>query len=193
MRRSAWWVLALSLAGAACLGSGLWIHAKAALAQVLLERAWARSLAGEERARPWPWADTWPVARLVAPRLDRSMLVLAGASGRTLAFGPAHVEPSAPPGAADNVALAGHRDTHFAFLRDLAPGDELWLESRESRRRYRVEEAGVFHESQTGLLERSGRAELTLITCFPFDALLPGGPLRYVVRAAGAAHPAISR
>jgi len=26
---------------------------------------------------------------------------------------------------------------------------------------------------------------LTLITCYPFDALNPGGPLRYVVRAAG--------
>jgi len=29
------------------------------------------------------------------------------------------------------------------------------------------------------------RAMLTLITCYPFDAVVPGGPLRYVVRADG--------
>ncbi|HEU4579859.1 MAG TPA: hypothetical protein VFS67_16480, partial [Polyangiaceae bacterium] len=30
--------------------------------QVLLRRAWAAARAGDEHARPWPWADTWPVA-----------------------------------------------------------------------------------------------------------------------------------
>jgi sortase A len=28
-----------------------------------------------------------------------------------------------------------------------------------------------------------GDTRLTLVTCFPFDALRPGGPLRYVVEA----------
>jgi hypothetical protein len=32
-------------------------------------------------------------------------------------------------------------------------------------------------------LEPAAEPTLTLITCFPFDAALPGGPLRYVVQA----------
>ena len=62
-------LIVLSIAALGCwqLGSGLWIQAKAELAQVLLERAWEKTLAGEARARPWPWADTWPVARLRIP------------------------------------------------------------------------------------------------------------------------------
>ncbi len=179
--------------GAASSGQGLWIHAKASLAQALLERAWARSLDGEARVLPWPWADTWPVARLLAPEQGQDVIVLAGASGRTLAFGPAHVAGTAPPGADDNVALAGHRDTHFRFLDELKVGDELRLETASGIRHYRVEETAVQHESQTGVLEPSGHAELTLITCYPFDSLVPGGPLRYVVRAAGMAPAPLAR
>ena len=177
------------LAGVACIGQGLWIPAKARLAQALLESAWARTLSGEERVRPWPWADTWPVARLLAPGPGQDVIVLAGASGRTLAFGPAHVPASARPGEADNIALAGHRDTHFAFLRELTIGDELVLENPRGLQRFRVEEALVLHETETEVLARSGRAELTLITCYPFDAVVPGGPLRFVVRAVGTEPP----
>ena len=46
-------VLAVAvLAGAALLAQGLWIPAKALLAQALLERAWRRAVAGEARPRP---------------------------------------------------------------------------------------------------------------------------------------------
>lgn len=33
------------------------------------------------------------------------------------------------------------------------------------------------------VLENAGDDRLTLITCYPFDAIVPGGPLRYVVTA----------
>ena len=46
------------------LGDAGFLWAKAELGQILLARAWERTLAGEEKARPWGWADTWPVARL---------------------------------------------------------------------------------------------------------------------------------
>ncbi|MBT8063350.1 MAG: class GN sortase, partial [Gammaproteobacteria bacterium] len=67
----------------------LWIPAKAELAQWLMARAWQRSLEGSTDVRPWPWADTRPVAVLEAPRLGIRQFVLEGASGRNLAFGPA--------------------------------------------------------------------------------------------------------
>ena len=162
---------------------GAWIPIKARVAQFLIARAWQTRLASGAEIRPWPWADTWPVARLHLPGQTAPLYVLAGASGQSLAFGPAHVTMSARPGTADNVAIAGHRDTHFAALESLASGDDIFLETAAGSMRYRVDEVAVVHESRVDLLERTGQAELTLITCFPFDAILPGGPLRYVVHA----------
>ena len=43
----------------------------------------------------------------------------------------------------------------------------------------------VVHESATEVVQQDGVKRLTLITCYPFDAITPGGPLRYVVRAFG--------
>ena len=63
-------------------------------------------------------------------------------------------------------------------------GDVLTLETASTLTRYVVESAEIVHESRVDVLERTGRAELTLITCFPFDAVVPGGPLRFVVHAA---------
>jgi sortase A len=48
---------------------------------------------------------------------------------------------------------------------------------------YRVAGARVAHERETGLLAESGEALLTLVTCWPFDAIAPGGPWRFVVVA----------
>jgi sortase A len=177
-------LVAVAALGGLMLLWGAWIPIKAWLAQELIERAWEAAVAGAEAPRPWPWADTTPIARLVVEdgRVD-PLFVLAGASGQALAFGPAHVSASAAPGSRDNVVLAGHRDTHFAFLEGLAPGDVLILESRDVTLRYAVVGIQTVHESRIDLLERTGEAELTLLTCFPFDAVVPGGPLRYVVHA----------
>ena len=86
-------VLTLVLLGLWQTGSGAWIYVKARLAQVLLQRAWAGTLAVQYQydVKPWPWADTWPVARLVVPSLGIDQIVIEGAHGRTLAFGPGRV------------------------------------------------------------------------------------------------------
>ncbi len=166
------------------LGGGLYIHAKAVVAQMLLQQAWDRTLQGEARARPWPWADTWPVARIRVPGLQVDQLVLAGASGRSLAFGPGHVDGTAAPGSDGNLVISGHRDTHFSWLARVKDGDEIILELADGgQRNYQVVEQSIHHESETGLLEQSAFPMLRLITCYPFDAIFPGGPLRFVVTA----------
>jgi sortase A len=176
--------LVLFAASAIFLGRGAWIFAKAQVAQVLLAHAWDATLRGERAVKPWAWADTWPVARLTVPRLGVEEIVLAGGSGEAMAFGPGHLGSSAVPGSAGNVVLAGHRDTHFRFLRDLEPGDEILLEAADrSRRRYFVAEAAVVDFRDRRPLAGDARPTLTLITCYPFDAVVPGGPLRYVIRA----------
>jgi len=183
-RTAKWLGVVLVLLSVTLLGKGAWIYVKAELAQLLLESAWAAVKAGENEVKPWDWADTWPVARLRAPRLDVSRLVLAGATGRTLAFGPGHLLGSARPGARGNTVLAGHRDTHFAFLQELEQGDQLWLETSDGEEQlYRIESMSVVDRNRTDVLEPTADAVLTLVTCYPFDAVLPGGPLRYVVRA----------
>ncbi len=178
--------LALVLGGLWQVGWAGWIHAKAALAQVLLERAWERTLAGERGVRPWPWADTYPVARLEVPALGRRQIVLAGASGRTLAFGPAHLDGTAPPAGRGHTVLSGHRDTHFSFLRDLQPGMVLNIQnSANGWQGYEVTGTGVIDARRARLAADSGRPALTLVTCYPFDTLVPGGPLRFLVHARG--------
>jgi len=177
-------VAALAFGGAALLGEGVYIHAKAQLAQVLLERAWQRERATGTPVKPWPWADTHAVARLRAPAQDADVLVLAGASGRTLAFGPGHLDGSALPGDAGNAVVTAHRDTHFRFLRAVAEGDELVVERANGvRRRFRIRDAYVADQHALRIPRDTDVPTLTLVTCYPFDAIAPGGPLRYVVVA----------
>jgi len=176
----------LLLPGAALTARGLWIPAKAALGQVLLEASWARVRGGEPEARPWPWADTRPVARLVVPAHRVDQIVLAGAQGASLAWGPGHVDGTAFPGEGGNVVLAGHRDTHFRFLEDLAVGEEVILETAGRIAHYRVAEIQIVDREDTRVLADTGGPALTLITCYPFETLAPGGRLRYVVRARSA-------
>lgn len=52
------------LCGLILFGSGLWISAKAALAQTLLERAWSKSVQTGTQVTPWPSMDARPVMRL---------------------------------------------------------------------------------------------------------------------------------
>ena len=176
------WLLLLALLAAWQLGQAGYIHAKALLAQHLLQTAWQRTLAGETKVRPWPWADTWPVARLQVPRLGVDLIVLDGASGSSLAFGPGHLHGSALPGAAGNSIISGHRDTHFAFLRQLQPGDTIQLQVMTGQQRlFRMTQKQVFDARSHRLAAGDEAARLILLTCYPFDALVPGGPLRYLV------------
>ncbi len=185
--RRLWIVLPLLLFGAWQGGHGAFIHAKAILAQHLLRQAWARTQAGEAEARPWSWADTWPVARLRVERLGVDRIVLAGASGRTLAFAPGHVDGTPAPGAPGTSVIGGHRDTNFSFLRDLRPQDEIALETPDGAiRRYRVAGTRIVDHRRANIVLAGEASRLALVTCYPFDALRPGGPLRYVVEAEAA-------
>lgn len=172
------------------LGQGAYLPAKAWLAQELLQRAWRETQDGAPRTRPWPWADTWPVARLKTLGGDRDLIVLAGATGRTLAFGPGHLSASALPGERGTSVIAGHRDTHFRFLESLAVGEDLVVERADGAETlYRIFDTDVVDATRARLVLDDRRTLLTLVTCYPFDALRAGGPLRYVVSAERVAAP----
>jgi len=165
-------------------GQAAYVHAKAALGQALLMHAWQASRERGDAVKPWPWADTHPVARLRVPAHGVDLLVLSGANGRTLAWGPGHVEGTATPGARGNAIVTGHRDTHFTFLRHVQPGDRLVVETADgTTRRYRVERSLVAERSSLALPADERATTLALVTCYPFDAIDPGTPLRYAVIA----------
>ncbi len=172
------------------LGQSVYIHAKAVLAQVLIKAAWVRAQEGAVDPRPWPWADTHPVARLRVPALDIDLAVLANASGRTMAFGPTHMDRTPLPGEQGVSVLVGHRDTHFNFLKNMARGDTFDIETKQGRvRHFRLVDSRIMHKDELRTPAVKGLPYVMLVTCYPFDAVIPGGPLRYVVLAVETATP----
>lgn len=179
-----WFAVLVGVVACAYIAHAAYIHAKARLAQVLIDDAWSEALATGRAVKPWPWADTYPVARISMPRLGEEALVLAGDSGRTLAFGPGHRIGTPLPGTDGNSVISAHRDTHFRFLARVRTGDRVLVQGRSGTvRAYRIVSTEVVDRGQVGLLADRHVAELTLITCYPFDAVEPNGPLRYVVKA----------
>jgi len=175
--------LALILAGVVLFGRGIYIHAKASLAQVLLERAFTEAVASGHPVKPWAWADTWPVARIEITRLGASAIVLAGSSGQALAFGPGHLEQTPDAGERGVAVYSAHRDTHFSFLRDVSVGDDIRITRLDGKTFvYRADGVSVVRYDNSGIDPRSQGYELALTTCWPFDAVTPG-PQRYVLHA----------
>ena len=186
-------------AGTWQVGSGAWIYAKAAVARVLLDRSWAASIRGQRPLRPWPGADVTTVARLRVERLGVDQVLLSGMGGQALAFGPGLVTLSSQAG--QRVLLAaGHRDTHFSWLRRLQLGDELLLDLPDGRSsRYRVDSMAVVDSREAPVVSLAASSTsagasaagpdtttpntLLLSTCYPFDALVAGGPMRLLLRA----------
>lgn len=174
----------LLVLGVWLIGQGLSIPVKAIAAQWLLQQAWERTLKTQQPMKPWPWADTWPVGRLLVPRHAIDQIILADAGGPSLAFGPGKLSGSVKLGEPGGILLSGHRDTHFQFLQFLQEDDRIDVEwPTGDRTSYTVQRLTVVDSRHTRLANDPDSDGLILTTCYPFDAIVPGGPLRYVVRA----------
>ena len=125
-----------------------------------------------------------PLVRIVVPRLGVSQIVLSNSSGRTLAFGPAHLSGTGFPGEVGHSVVTGHRDTHFRFLKELDLDDVIRVQKADGIYvEFVVIGTNVFDARSAHLTEVEARKILTLVTCYPFDALIAGTPYRYVVSA----------
>jgi sortase A len=175
-----------------------WIQGKALIAQQLLQHSWQKTVVNPERShtkdntastdsaityKPWPWADTWPVAKLIVPQHDIEQIVLAGDNGSSLAFGPGYSLAGAPPNTPGTTMISAHRDTHFQFLADIQINDSIYLETPELTQRYQVYDLKIVDSRNYRLPPSHHEQTLVLATCFPFDAITPGGTLRYLVFA----------
>jgi len=169
--------------GVGFLADAFWLYGKAQVGQMLLSRAWAKTLEDGEDHKPWPWADHWPVARLISEEHNIDQIVLAGDSGSVLAFAPGMNLQAAKPGEGRTVLISGHRDTHFRFLKDPKPGSELTLQTQDGTHRYRIEETKIVDSRTTRIDLTLGKDQLMLVTCYPFDAIEVRGPMRFVALA----------
>ena len=166
---------------------GVYIFAKATLAQYLIADAWHKNLQTNELHKPWPWADTHPIAELIINK--KSWFVLAGASGRNLAFAPTHVSSTVEPGENGNSVIIGHRDTHFDKLQRLQKGDIVEVKTKHRHQKFEVTQLRIALSEQVNLMLSDNdfyddqTSSLTLITCYPFDSMRPNPTHRFIVKA----------
>lgn len=182
LRRLIWLLLSLALI---FLGAAFYIPAKALLAQVLLRQAWANTLLHQGQInKPWPWADTWPVARLLVPSQDVDEIVLHGDKGNSLAFGPGLSVQSFRAKHHSVTMISAHRDTQFHFLKNVKIGETIVLQNRQAQyQRYLVANTQIFDTRNGSIRVPDTGRWLILVTCYPFGALLTGGSRRYVITA----------
>ena len=167
-----------------CATNATWIQAKGLVGQMLLETAWQASIGNKDVKKPWPWADTWPVAKLTIPTLEKSFVVLEGVSGEAMAFGPGRIEQLSNTAKSGVYGIGGHRDSHLSFLKHLPLNSDLQLQTIDGQQTlYRITNTFVADSAQEKLMISNTEHALILITCFPFNASQTGGTMRYVAIA----------
>ncbi|CAN5196659.1 class GN sortase [soil metagenome] len=175
--------ITLCVAGVAQFAMGAVVPVKATVAQLLLARAFDRSVVTHRPQKPWSWADMAVVARVSVPRLGVDRVVLDMGSGQAMAFGPTLLPGGARLGDPGTAVIAAHRDTHFRFLQYVRTGDMIDVESIDgTTRKYRVTNARIVRWDRFAIAADGPASQLALSTCYPFGAM-DHGPLRYVVYA----------
>ena len=83
--------------------------------------------------------------------------------------------------------ISGHRDTHFNFLKDLRVGDYLVLKTQAGTSTFILDELTVVDQNDflidQDYISKLQSPHILLVTCYPFDALIAGGDLRFIAIA----------
>jgi len=175
----------LAIIGISTFAYGAYIPIKAEAAQYMIKSAWNVSNKTGYQVKPWNWMDSHPVMRLKSAKHNQDLIVLEGDTGNVLAFGPGRNIESSHPGNRGTTLISAHRDTHFDFLEYVTLGDKLEVDSIYSKRdyQYQVSDIQIIDSDKVDIDISSNQAELKLVTCYPFNAVVVGGSLRYVVTA----------
>ncbi len=166
-----------------------WIQGKAIIAQQLLKHSWQTTLDDKKtrKQKPWPWADTWPVAKLIVPQHHIEQIILAGDGGNSLAFAPGVSLAGSLPNRQGTSVISGHRDTHFSFLKEIKINETFYLQSIDKTTQYSVYDLQVVDSKSYTLAADNDAHTLVLVTCFPFDGI-EQNTARYLVFARPVAH-----
>ena len=89
------------------------------------------------------------------------------------------------PGDGDgNIGIAAHRDGFFRPLQGIKSGADVYIDTVQSSRRYRVTQVSVVAPQNVAVLADTARPTVTLVTCYPFH-FVGAAPQRFIVRAEG--------
>jgi len=180
---------ALLISGSLLCLHASWLPAKAWLAQQLISYSWQQSQLQQSKEenitiKPWPWADTFPIAQLSFQRLNKKVVVLNGGDPTTLAFSVGAVAPFNRAHSDKSFVVAGHRDSHFSFLEEVDMSDVISLTDRHGRSQlYQVEAVDIVDASAGNLPLAADDPNLVLITCYPFNSGTSDSNERYVITA----------
>jgi sortase A len=122
------------------------------------------------------------LGRIEIPRIGVSAMILEGVGKKTLRRGAGHIPGTPLPWAGGNAGVAAHRDSFFRGLKDIRKNDTIRLKTLKGTYEYRVDWTEVVRPDDTHVLEDTGEATLTLVTCYPFY-YVGSAPKRFIVRA----------
>lgn len=187
---------ALLLIGSLLCINASWLPTKAWLSQALISYSWQEAMTQQNQLqgnkttntkvaiKPWPWADTFPIAELSFKRLNEDIVVLNGGDPTTLAFSAGAIAPFNQTNSAQPFVVAGHRDSHFAFLEDILMKDVISMTDQHGQSQlYQVEAIDIVDASSGQLPVLANDSSLILITCYPFNAIGNDANERYVITA----------
>lgn len=111
------------------------------------------------------------VGILIIPKIDLKVAVGEGTDMDTLRYAVGHFKGTAMPGEKGNFALAGHRSytygQYFNRLDELTTGDEIFIETIKGNYKYRIYNKKVVLPEDMSVLNPTGDATMTLVTCTP--------------------------
>jgi sortase A len=123
-----------------------------------------------------------PLAVLRIPKINLEVPVFNGTDDLTLNRGVGRIVGTAQVGAGGNLGIAGHRDSFFRGLKDVAKGDVIELARAEQTDVYVIDGIQTAKPEDVSVLKSTPKPSLTLVTCFPFH-YVGSAPKRYIVRA----------
>ncbi|WP_342432904.1 class D sortase [Neobacillus sp. FSL H8-0543] len=111
--------------------------------------------------------------KITIPKIKKEFPIIEGTDLEELAKGVGHFIGSVLPGEADNTVLAGHRDTVFRELGSVGIGDLVEVETEAGSFTYKITKQRIVQQDDRTVIVPYNHAVLTLITCYPFDAIGP--------------------
>jgi sortase A len=172
LRATAWLFIA---AGLILIVSFFYVTSQAVADQQRLDQAWRNDV--QVPANPPPQIDPnmmRPVNgvdfAISIPRLKYFAAVKEGISTGVLYSGPGHYPQTPWPGQPGMVGVAAH-NVYWLNFPELAPGDEVDLQTRYGNYRYHVTGSRIVNPSDTTVMVPSAAGfHLTLTTCWPLWA-----------------------
>ncbi|KGJ90769.1 class GN sortase [Colwellia psychrerythraea] len=146
-----------------------WLPIKGWLSEQLISYSWHQTIDLKQQIKPWPWADTYPIAELSFERLNKQVVVLNGGDPTTLAFSAGAIAPFNQALSTQAFVVAGHKDSHFSFLDEVVMNDIISLADKHGQSQlYQVEAIDIVDASTGELPVLGDDSQLILITCYPF-------------------------